>query len=140
MKRIKQKLIDWSNKNYFEPIYFKTTDLVDDLVCFLNANVNKKSFIISESEEGEKSVNLIFISGFINHKNLSLLKLKYDRLEGKKIVITAGMMVNNDLNFPLYNNVSIPDNYFIVDRHIYGANPTKKDFAQAILSMVDKDE
>ena len=132
---IRNKLYSWGEEKYFEPTFFCSTSLIDDLICFLNGEVNRKDFIISDGLDDTQLSNLLIVSGFINHKNIDLLKLKYSHLKGKKYVLTAGMMVNNQLNFPIYNQALLDEDFIFINNHIEGPNPTKADIIDAILTL-----
>lgn len=135
MEKVKQKLINWAQKDYYEPIYFSGTDLIDDLICFLNGGSKKKDFILSDGFCSGGNANLLILSGFINHKNCELLKLKYKNLKGKKFVLSAGFMVNNQLDFPEYNRANLPEDFISIDEHVYGPTPTREDIVRAILRL-----
>ena len=132
---LKKKLHVWGETNFFEPSYFKGTDLIDDLICFLNSGMKKKDFIISDGIEESQMSNLLIISGFINHKNIDLIKLKYSKLKGKKYVLTAGMMVHNQLGFPEYNQALLTEDFILINAHIHGPNPSKADIIDAIIRL-----
>jgi NADH:ubiquinone oxidoreductase subunit B-like Fe-S oxidoreductase len=135
INKIKQKLLDWADTNYFEPTFFSGTDLIDDLICFLNSGMKKRDYILSDGFDSGERANLIIISGFINHKNSELLKLKYKNLNGKKYVLSAGFMVNNQLNFPEYNRAILPKDFLSLNEHIHGPSPTREDIVNAILRL-----
>lgn len=132
---IKNKIIKWSEKDLFEPSYFMGTDIIDELICFLNYGRRTDELIISDGFKSGAEANLLIISGFINHKNYELLKLKYSKLKGKKYVLSAGFMSRNQLGFPTYNQANLNDGFIHVNEYIEGPNPTREDILRGILRL-----
>jgi NADH:ubiquinone oxidoreductase subunit B-like Fe-S oxidoreductase len=131
---IKEKLLAWAEKDLYITTSFCSSGLMTDLISNLNSQMEKESFIISDGDNNDIGANLIIISGFINLKNIELLKIKIKKLNGPKYIITAGQMVNNTLNFPNYNFASI-DGVINVDQHVYGPKPNRRDIVNAILRL-----
>ncbi len=138
LTNIKDKLYSWANKDYFEPIFFSSSEIIDELICYLNAGVDAKNFLINDNSLYSETPNILIVSGFINHKNAKLLLDKYNRLVGPKYVITAGLMFDNQLNFPEYNRAEFEDISFITES-IWGPNPTRKDVVNAIVNLCSKE-
>ena len=134
LENIKEKLYSWAQKDYFEPIFFSSSEIVDELICYLNAEVDSKNFLINDNSLCSETPNVLILSGFINHKNIRLLLNKFDRLVGPKYVIVAGLMFDNHLNFPSYNKAEFEDISFI-DEKIWGPNPSRKDIVNAIVNL-----
>jgi hypothetical protein len=132
---MKQKLLEWADSHYYAPSFFCGTDLIDDLICFLSGSLKKRDYILSDGFDDANEANLLIISGFINHKNSELLKLKYRNLKGKKYVLSAGFMVNNQLDFPTYNKATLPEGFLSINEHIYGPSPSKREIVNAILRL-----
>jgi hypothetical protein len=135
IKDIKHKLLRWADTDYFEPTFFCGTDIIDDLICFLSGGMKKRDYILSNGIDSGRNANLLIISGFLNHKNSELLKLKYSQLKGKKYVLSGGFMYDNQLQFPEYNRATLPEGFLSINEHIHGPNPSKEDIVNAILRL-----
>jgi NADH:ubiquinone oxidoreductase subunit B-like Fe-S oxidoreductase len=131
---IKDKLLAWAEKDLYITTTFCGSGLMTDLISHLNSQMEKEPFIISDGDNNDIGANLIIISGFINLKNIELLKIKINKLNGPKYIITAGQMVHNKLNFPSYNFASI-EGVINVDQHVYGPKPSRRDIVNAILRL-----
>ncbi len=136
---IKEGLLSWAEKDLYITTSFTGTDIVTDLISHLNSQMEKEDFIISDGDNNDIGANLIIICGFINLKNIELLKIKMKSLSGPKYVITAGQMINNSLKFPDYNFSSIRG-IIKVDQHVYGPKPSRRDIVNAILRLGEREQ
>lgn len=135
--RILDKIERWAVSDFFIPTFITGTSSVDELICFLNSDVEGQECLISTKESSNLRPDILFICGMINFKKLKIIQEQYENLEGQKYVVTIGGMSKNIMDYSTYNSPGKLDSFIPVDLHIYGNPPSKLDILNGLRRLKD---
>jgi NADH:ubiquinone oxidoreductase subunit B-like Fe-S oxidoreductase len=135
--KILNKVEKWAESNFFIPTFITGTSTIDELICFLNSDVEGQECLISTKESSNLPPDILFICGSINYKKLEIIKNHYYKLDGKKYVVTIGGMTKNIMEYNPYNSPGKLEDFIPVDLHIYGNPPSKLDILNGLRRLKD---
>ncbi len=137
IRKLINKLENWASSDFFIPTFITGTSCVDELICFLNSDVEGQECIVSTKESSSLAPDILFISGSVNYKKIEIIKEAYSKLSGDKYVVTIGPMAKNIMGFETYNSPGKIEDHIPVDLHIYGNPPSKLDILNGLKKLKD---
>ena len=137
LTNILDKIEKWAVSDFFIPTFVTGTSSVDELICFLNSDVEGQECLISTKESSNLRPDILFICGVINYKKIKMIQEQYEKLDGKKYVVTIGGMTKNIMDYNTYNSPGELDKFIPVDLHIYGNPPSKLDILNGLRRLKD---
>lgn len=128
------KILNWASRNHFIPMVVGSNCCGQHIFHLLNS-VNDNEIQIANAESFIGKADLLIINGQINLRTLPKILQAYEKLGGKKYVMTIGSCTTTDLCGKSYNKIEKLENFIPVDIHVPGCPPLEEDFLRGLKEL-----